>query len=131
VVSRRSPVAKKKRPKRKATPAKSKAAEESKQVLRWSKERKLEVVLRLLRGESVDAISREVGIESYRLEQWKEQALVAMKGGLGSRRKQDPVQEQLDAALKRVGELSMDMELMQIRCKRSGVNPFVRGRSKS
>ena len=121
-----------KRSRRKTQPAASKptASKESKPVLRWSKERKLEVVLRLLRGESVDAISREVGIESYRLEQWKEEALVAMKGGLGTRRKQDPVQEKLDAALKRVGELTMDMELMQIRCKRSGVSPFVRGRSK-
>jgi len=130
VVSRRSPVAKKKRSKRSRKPTQPSASKESKPVLRWSKERKLEVVLRLLRGESVDAISREVGIESYRLEQWKEEALVAMKGGLGTRRKQDPVQEKLDAALKRVGELTMDMELMQIRCKRSGVSPFVRGRSK-
>lgn len=124
-------MAKKKRLKRKTKSAQPRAAEESKMVLRWSKERKLEVTLRLLRGESVDAVSREVGIESYRLEQWKEQALVGMKGSLGSRRKQDPVQDELDAALKRVGELTMDMELMQIRCKRSGVNPFVRGRSKS
>ncbi len=124
-------MAKKKRSKRQARPAaQAKDGDEPKPVLRWSKERKLEVVLRLLRGESVDAISREVGIESYRLEQWKDQALAGMKGGLGSRRKQDPVQEQLDAALKRVGELTMDMELMQIRCKKSGVNPFVRGRSK-
>ncbi|MBL4848662.1 MAG: transposase [Planctomycetes bacterium] len=102
----------------------------SKAVRRWSKERKLEVILRLLRGEPIDSVSRDVGVESYRLEEWKDQALVAMKGGLGTRRKQDPVQDQLDAALKRVGELSMDMELMQIRCKRSGVSPFVRGRSK-
>jgi len=99
-------------------------------VQRWSKEKKLEVVLRLLRGESVDAVSRELGVESYRLEQWKEQALAAMKGGLQARRSKDPVQEQLDAALKRVGELTMDLELMQVRCKRSGVSPFVRRRSK-
>ena len=79
-------MAKKKRSKRKTKSAQPKAAEVSKPVLRWSKEKKLEVVLRLLRGESVDAVSREVGIESYRLEQWKEDALVAMKGGLGTLR---------------------------------------------
>lgn len=121
--------AKKKRPSR-SKEAPAKAAAESAAVRRWSKERKLEVVLRLLRGEPLDAVSREVGVESYRLEQWKERALVGMKGGLGARAKQDPVQEQLDAALKRVGELSMDMELMELRCKKSGVSPFVRGRSK-
>ena len=102
----------------------------SQPVQRWSKERKLEVVLRLLRGESVDAVSREVGVESYRLEQWREQALAELKGGLQSRRSKEPLQEKLDAAMKRVGELTMDNELLQIRCKRSGVSPFVRRRSK-
>jgi len=33
--------------------------------------RKREVVLRLLRGEPLDAVSREVGVEVYRLEQWR------------------------------------------------------------
>ena len=44
---------------------------------RWSAGRKREVVLRLLRGESLDALSREVGVEIYRLEDWKERALAA------------------------------------------------------
>ena len=35
---------------------------------RWSASRKRDVVLRLLRGESLDAVSREVGLELYRLE---------------------------------------------------------------
>lgn len=121
------------RKKKRSSRNRSSQAKEStgaKPVLRWSKEKKLEVVLRLLRGESVDAVSRELGVESYRLEQWKEQALGAMKGGLQARRSKDPLQEQLDAALKRVGELTMDNELLQIRCKRSGVSPFVRRRSK-
>ena len=39
---------------------------------RWSASRKRDVVLRLLRGESLDAVSREVGVELYRLEAWKE-----------------------------------------------------------
>ena len=33
--------------------------------------RKREVVLRLLRGEPVDALSRELGVESYRVEERK------------------------------------------------------------
>ena len=35
---------------------------------RWSVGRKRDVVLRLLRGESLEALSREVGVEIYRLE---------------------------------------------------------------
>ena len=34
---------------------------------RWSASRKRDVVLRLLRGESLEALSREVGVEIYRL----------------------------------------------------------------
>jgi hypothetical protein len=39
------------------------------EVKRWSVSRKREVVLRLLRGESVDAISREVSVPIYKPEQ--------------------------------------------------------------
>ena len=35
---------------------------------RWSLARKREVALRLLRGESLDALSRELGVEVYRLD---------------------------------------------------------------
>jgi hypothetical protein len=39
------------------------------EVKRWSANRKKEVVLRLLRGEPVDAISREVSLPIYRFEE--------------------------------------------------------------
>ncbi|MEX3583563.1 MAG: hypothetical protein VB137_15255 [Burkholderia sp.] len=39
---------------------------------RWSVGRKRAVVLRLLRGESIDAVSREVGTMIAELEQWRE-----------------------------------------------------------
>ena len=50
---------------------------------RWSASRKRDVVLRLLRGESLDAVSREVGLEVYRLEAWKARALAGMELGQG------------------------------------------------
>ena len=37
---------------------------------RWSKKRKAEVVIRILRGEPLDTLSRELGVEIYRLEEW-------------------------------------------------------------
>ena len=49
---------------------------------RWSASRKRDVVLRLLRGESLDAVSREVGLEAYRLEAWKARALAGLELGL-------------------------------------------------
>ncbi len=45
---------------------------------RWSASRKRDVVLRLLCGEPLDAVSREVGVEVYRLERWKARALAGL-----------------------------------------------------
>ena len=39
---------------------------------RWTVARKREVVLRLLRGEPVELLSRQLGVEIFRLEQWRE-----------------------------------------------------------
>ena len=38
----------------------------SPEVIRWSVNRKKEVVLRMMRGEPIDALSRELGIEVWR-----------------------------------------------------------------
>ena len=95
---------------------------------RWSVMRKREVVLRLLRGEPVDALSRELGVESYRLEEWKQRAF----GGIdASLREREATSErvELDSAMKRLGELMMDHELLLERCRRSGVSPLVSRRS--
>ncbi len=95
---------------------------------RWTAARKQEIVLRMLRGESLDSLSRELGVEIYRLEGWRDRALAAMKSGLKSRRS-DPLRNELDAAMKRIGELSMDNELLYERCRRSKVG-FPKGRSR-
>ena len=48
---------------------------------RSSADRKRDIVLRLLRGESLDVVSREVGVEIYRLEKWKERAPAGLELG--------------------------------------------------
>lgn len=48
---------------------------------RWSKKRKAEVVIRILRGEPLDSLSRELGVEIYRLEEWRDKALASMEAG--------------------------------------------------
>lgn len=94
---------------------------------RWSLARKREVALRLLRGEPIDSLSRELGVEVYRLEKWRDKALAGMDAGL-KEREGDPVAEQLDAAMRRIGELSMENELLRGRIERPG--PLVGRRSK-
>ena len=48
---------------------------------RWSASRKRDVVLRLLRGESLEALSREMGVEIYRLDAWRERAMAGLELG--------------------------------------------------
>lgn len=86
-------------------------------VRRWSLQRKQEVVLRLLRGEPVEALSRELGVEIYRLEQWREKALTGIETALRERTG-DPLNTELDQAMKRIGELSMENELLRMRIEK-------------
>jgi transposase len=97
------------------------------QAKRWTASRKIEVVLRLLRGESLDTLSRELGLEIYLLEEWRTKALQGMESGLKARA-EDPLEAELDKAKKRLGELLMENELLQI--KASKAPAFRTGRSK-
>ena len=85
-------------------------------VERWSASRKRDVVLRLLRGESLEALSREAGVEIYRLEAWRERAMAGLELGLKDRHG-EPVAEVLDAAKRHIGELSMEIELLRERAR--------------
>lgn len=87
---------------------------------RWNRNRKKEVVLRLLRGESLDALSREIGVEICRLKEWREQALAGLGGGLRAQ-KSNPAELRLAEAHKRLGEALMDNELLREHCRRQGV----------
>jgi transposase len=96
------------------------------EVKRWSAGRKKEVVLRLLRGEPVDAVSREVSVPIFKLEQWRERALAGIDVGL-KERENDPLMQQLDDAKRRIGELVMEVEILQK--ERRAKRPLVGRRS--
>ena len=96
------------------------------EIKRWSSSRKREVVLRLLRSEPVDAISREVSVPIYKLEQWRDRSLAAIDSGL-KERENDPVSAQLDDANRRIGELVMEIEIL--RKERQAKHPLVGRRS--
>jgi transposase len=102
-----------------------------KPIQRWSAARKRDVVLRLLRGESIEAVSRQIGIEPFRLEQWRERALAALDSALKERPEDDPLQAGLGAAYQRLGELGMENELLREKIARmEGGVPFHRARSR-
>ena len=86
---------------------------------RWSAARKREVVLRLMRGESAELLSRELGLPVFKLAQWRQRAEAGLEGAL-KEREADQADGQLAAAMQRIGELSMEVELLRARIDRPG-----------
>src|ERR687894_2043070 len=86
---------------------------------RWSAGRKREVVLRLMRGEAVELLSRELGLPIVKLEQWRQKAEAALEGAL-KEREADQADSQLAAAMRRIGELTMENELLRAKMERPG-----------
>ena len=97
------------------------------QSQRWTAPRKREVVLRIFRGEPLDLLSRGLGVELYRLEKWRDAALAGMEEALKARNG-DPLKAELDHAMQRLGELTMENELLWARVRRPG--PLAHRRSK-
>ena len=94
---------------------------------RWSVSRKREVVFRLLRGEAAEDLSRELGVPLYKLERWRQKAEAALDGAL-KERETDAATGELATAMQRIGELSMEVELLRAKMERPG--PLVRRRSR-
>ena len=77
---------------------------------RWSAQQKTEVVLRLLRGEDLVEVSREVQVSPPELEEWRRVFLETGQQGL-RRRGRDPGERELTRTRAKLGELTMRLEL--------------------
>jgi len=86
---------------------------------RWSAKAKAEVVLRLLRGEAVEAVSREIQVPAYEIEAWRGMFLEGGQGAL-KRRGGDPEERALKQAQAKVGELAMRLELAEMLLEKRG-----------
>ena len=75
---------------------------------RWSARRKAEVVLRLLRGEDIGEVSREIRVAPPELERWRREFLEGGQQGL--KKKNRPGGELMRTRAK-LGELTMRVEL--------------------
>jgi hypothetical protein len=94
---------------------------------RWSAQRKMELVLRLLRGEALDAVSRESQVPAHELESWKRVFLEAGSRGLKTRA--DPEERDLTLARAKIGELMMRLELAEHLIEKRGFTDEWRRRS--
>ena len=86
---------------------------------RWSAKAKAEVVLRLLRGETIDVVSREIQVPAHELEAWRRTFLEAGGEGLKKRYGEGDVRL-LKQAQAKVGELAMQLELVEMLLEKRG-----------
>jgi transposase-like protein len=83
---------------------------------RFSARRKTEAVLRLLRGEDLDALSRELGVVAATLSGWRESFLDGGTAAMKSRPADDR-DEEIARLRAKVGQLTMDVELLGTECQ--------------
>jgi hypothetical protein len=89
----------------------------------------MEVVLRVLRGEDLDLVSREAGITAAKVSEWRDQFVASGQGGLKSR-DTDGRDDEVARLKALVGDLTMRLELSReaVQRLRGGV-PLATGRS--
>jgi hypothetical protein len=78
---------------------------------RFSARRKTDAVLRLLRGENLEILSRELGVTAATLAAWRDGFLAAGQASLKSRQP-DHRHEEVQRLKAKVGEVLMDNELL-------------------
>jgi hypothetical protein len=86
---------------------------------RWSVQRKTELVLRLLRGEPLDGVSRDSQIPAHELESWKR--LFLETGTRGLKTRAEPEERDLTLARAKIGELMMRLELAEHLIEKRGL----------
>lgn len=76
----------------------------------WA-QHKTEAVLRLLRGEDIETLSRELGVTAAKLSQWRDTFLASGADGL---KKRSPAEEAEYRRLnEKIGEQTMEIELLR------------------
>jgi transposase len=78
-------------------------------------------LLRLLRGESLDSLARELGVTAATLAQWREAFLAGGQAALKSRLA-DERDDEIQRLRAKVGEITMNNELLLERCHRLEAN---------
>ena len=111
VVTKEADMGKKARKPTTPPPGEPVASEGAEIPERWSIARKTELVLRLLRGEALDAVSRDSQIPAHELESWKRVFLDS--GGRGLKTRTEPEERELTLARAKIGELMMRLELAE------------------
>lgn len=99
------------------------SAESFRNKPRWSANRKADAVMRLLRGEKLDALSRELKIEAHLLAKWRDEFLEGGKGRLKGHRADDDdeAERERKELLGKIGELTIDNDILRAVARKRGL----------
>jgi len=97
---------------------------------RFSVQRKMAIVSRLLRGEPLDLVARQTNVTVARLTEWRERALSGAATALKARER-DGRDDEIARLKSKVGEITMDNELLYAKIAAvEGKRPLSRRRSR-
>jgi hypothetical protein len=95
---------------------------------RFSVRRKMAIVARLLRGEPLDLVARQMNVSVARLTEWRDRALAGAATGL-KEREHDDRDDEIARLKSKVGEITMDNELLDAKIAAlEGKRPLARRR---
>jgi hypothetical protein len=97
---------------------------------RFSVQRKMAIVARLLRGEPLELVARETNVSIAKLSEWRERALAGAAGALKERERDDR-DDEIARLKSKVGEITMDNELLYAKiAAMEGKRPLAHRRSR-
>ena len=97
---------------------------------RFSAQKKAEVVVRLLRGETLDLLSRELGIPAAQIAMWRDAFLDAGQEAMKTQ-PLDGREREIARLREKLGESTMDIELLREKLERFETGrPLVQRRSR-
>ena len=95
---------------------------------RFSVQRKIAIVARLLRGEPLDLVARQTNVSIARLTEWRDRALAGAATALKERDDRD---DEIARLKSKVGEITMDNELLNAKIAAlEGKRPLAHRRSR-
>ena len=80
---------------------------------RFSAKRKLAAVQRLMRGESLEAVSRDLNVPVHRLTAWRDKVLMGAESAL-KERERDARDDEIARLQAKVGEITMEFARQEI-----------------
>ena len=87
---------------------------------RWSVRRKADAVMRLLRGDDIDVVARELRIEAHRLAAWRDEFIAGGAEAMKAR-PEEPADRRLRDAERQIGTLMMELEVWRAAGRKRGL----------